>query len=54
VRFRWLWVIYVIIGLVVAWEKHYLTVGVLKVVFSALLAVFLWWLALLGVNLHVH
>jgi len=23
-------------------------------VFSALLAIFLWWLPLLGVNLHIH
>jgi len=46
--------IYVIIGIVVAWEKHYITVGLLKGVLSALLAIFLWWLALLGVNLHIH
>ena len=46
--------IYVIIGIVVAWEKHYITVGLLKGVLSALLAILLWWLALLGVNLHIH
>ena len=46
--------IYIIIGIVVAWEKHYITVGLLKAVLSALLAIFLWWLALLGVNLHIH
>ncbi len=46
--------IYIIIGIVVAWEKHYITVGLLKGVLSALLAIFLWWLALLGVNLHIH
>jgi hypothetical protein len=46
--------IYIIIGLVVAWEKHYITVHLLKTVLSALLAIFLWWLVLLGVNLHIH
>jgi hypothetical protein len=51
---RWVWVIYVIIGLIVAWEKHYITLAVAKLVFSALLAVILWWLVLIGVNLHIH
>ena len=46
--------IYLIIGLVVAWQRGYLTVSVLKVVLSALLAIFLWFLVLLGVDLHVH
>ena len=46
--------IYIIIGIVIAWEKHYITVGLLKGVLSALLAIFLWWLPLLGVNLHMH
>lgn len=47
-------VIYIIIGLVIAWEKHYITVGLLRGVLSALLAILLWWLPLLGVNLHLH
>ncbi len=46
--------IYIIVGIVVAWEKHYITVVLLKGVLSALLAIFLWWLPLLGVNLHIH
>jgi hypothetical protein len=46
--------IYIIVGIVVAWEKHYITVGLLKGVLSALLAIFLWWLPLLGVSLHIH
>lgn len=46
--------VYIIIGIVVAWEKHYITVGLLKGVLSALLAIFLWWLPLLGVSLHIH
>ncbi len=53
-RFGIVFIIYVIIGIVVAWEKHYITVGLLKGVLSALLAIFLWWLPLLGVNLHIH
>ncbi|MDA8320499.1 MAG: hypothetical protein M0030_11930 [Actinomycetota bacterium] len=45
---------YLIIGIIVAIARHYLTVGVLKVIGSAVLAVLLWWLLLLGVNLHIH
>lgn len=45
--------IYIIVGLVVAWTHSYITVGLLKALFSALLAVLLWWLPLLGVNLHI-
>ena len=46
--------IYLIIGLVVAWQKGYLTTDILKIVLSALLAIFLWFLVLLGVDLHVR
>jgi hypothetical protein len=46
--------IYIIVGLVVAWQHHYITVHLLKLVLSALLAIFLWWLVLLGVSLHIH
>ena len=46
--------IYVIVGVVIAVAKHYLTIAVLKVIASVLLAIFLWWLVLIGVNLHVH
>jgi hypothetical protein len=53
-RGRWFWIVYVIVGLIVAWEKHYITLAVVKVAASAVLAVFLWWLALLGVDLHIH
>jgi len=44
----------VIIGLVVAWQRGYITLPLLKQVLSALLAVFLWFLVLLGVDLHVR
>jgi hypothetical protein len=46
--------IYLIVGVVVAWTRGYLTIAVLKLVLSALLAIFLWFLPLLGVGLHVH
>ena len=51
-RFSLVFLIYIIIGIVVAWEKGYITVGLLKVVLSALLAIFLWFLVLLGISLH--
>jgi hypothetical protein len=47
-------VIYVIIGIVVAWTRSYITIGLIKGVLSALLAIFLWFLPLLGVSLHLH
>jgi len=53
-RFGLVFLVYIIIGLVVAWEKHYITVGLLKGLLSALLAILLWWLPLLGVNVHIH
>jgi hypothetical protein len=53
-KYRWFYVIWVIVGLVVAWTHSYITVAVLKIALSALLAVFLWPLVLLGVSLHVH
>lgn len=46
--------VYIIVGLVVAWDRHYLTVGFLKSLLSAVLAILLWWLPLLGVSLHLH
>ena len=55
IRFRSiLGLIYVVIGGFIAWDRGYITLSWLKSLASALLAVFLWWLVLLGVNLHVH
>jgi hypothetical protein len=55
IRVRHLFVLlYLIIGIYVAWNHGYATLSWLKTLASALLAVFLWWLVLLGVNLHVH
>jgi hypothetical protein len=49
-----IFLIYVIVGIVVAWTRGYITVGLLKGALSALLAIFLWFLPLLGVSLHLH
>jgi hypothetical protein len=46
--------IYLVIGGFIAWDRGYLNVGFLRTLASALLAIFLWFLVLLGVNLHVH
>jgi hypothetical protein len=55
IRFsRLIFVIYVIIGLVIAWDRGYMTLSWLKSLASVLLSIFLWWLVLLGVDLHVH
>jgi hypothetical protein len=55
VRFRsFAFLIYVIIGIVVAWNRGYIVLAWLKATASVLLAVILWWLVLLGINLHVH
>ncbi len=53
-RYSWLFIIWVIVGLVVAWTHSYITVYLLKLVLSALLTIFLWPLVLLGINLHIH
>jgi hypothetical protein len=47
-------VIWLIIGVVIASSHHYFThAGTLKPIVSALLAIVLWPLVLLGINLHV-
>jgi hypothetical protein len=47
-------IIYLIIGVVIAASHHYFThASALKPIISALLAIALWPLLLLGVNLHV-
>jgi hypothetical protein len=52
---RWLVIVlYLIVGVVIAWDHGYLGLGWLRTVASAILAIFLWWLVLLGVNLHIH
>jgi hypothetical protein len=53
-RYSWLFIIWVIVGIVIAWTHAYIKLFVLKIVLSALLAIFLWPLVLIGVNLHLH
>jgi predicted PurR-regulated permease PerM len=53
-RYSWLFVVWVIIGIVIAWGHSYITVSLVKLVLSALLAIFLWPLVLLGISLHIH
>ncbi|MFI7438960.1 hypothetical protein [Nonomuraea indica] len=45
--------VYVAIGVYVAWVYDYITPAVLRDVAEALLAVFLWFLVLLGVDLNI-
>ena len=42
-----------VVGLYVAWVYDYITPALLKDVAEALIAVFLWFLILLGVDLHI-
>jgi hypothetical protein len=46
-------VIWIIVGVIVAWMHDYITVDLLRRVISVLLAIFLWFLVLLGVDLHI-
>jgi hypothetical protein len=52
--FSLLVLIYVLVGIYVAWAHNYITARLVKLVASALVAVFLWPLVLLGVNLHIR
>ena len=45
--------VYVLVGIVLAYDRDYITTRLLKAVLSALLAVFLWFLLLLGVDLRI-
>jgi len=49
-----IFLVYLIIGVIVAWSKGYLHLSLLKAIGSAVLAILLWWLALLGISLHIH
>ena len=52
-RFSLLGLIYVLVGIYVAFAENYITLRLVKLVLSALLAIFLWPLVLLGVDLHI-
>ena len=48
-------VVWLIIGIIVASAHHYFTnVATLRLLGSAILAIVLWPLVLVGVNLHIH
>lgn len=54
-RIGLLGIVYLVVGLIIAATHHYFAnVNTLKQVLSAALAVVLWPLVLLGINLHVH
>ena len=53
-RFSLLGLIYVLVGIYIAFAYHYIGIRLVKLVLSALLAIFLWPLVLLGVNLKIH
>lgn len=47
-------VVYIVVGLIIAQQHHYFNnLGTIKRVGSAVLAVLLWWLVLLGIDLHI-
>jgi hypothetical protein len=52
-RFGLLGLIYVLVGIYVAWAEDYITIRLIKLVVSALLAIFLWPLVLLGINFRI-
>jgi hypothetical protein len=48
-------ILWLVVGILVAASHHYLAnVGTIKLIISALLAILLWPLLLLGINLHIH
>jgi hypothetical protein len=47
-------ILWLVVGVLVASAHHYLAnIGTLKLIISALLAIILWPLLLVGINLHV-
>ena len=53
-RFSLLGLIYVLVGIYIAFAHDYIGIRLVKLVLSALLAIFLWPLVLLGVDLHIR
>ena len=53
-RFGLLGLLYVLVGIYIAFAYDYIGVRLIKLVLSALLAIFLWPLVLLGVDLHIR
>ena len=52
--FSLLGLVYLIVGFIIAVSRSYITFGLVKGVASAVLAIVLWWLPLLGVSLHLR
>ena len=53
-RFSLLGLIYVLVGIYIAFAEDYIGIRLIKLVLSALLAIFLWPLVLLGVDLRIR
>jgi hypothetical protein len=54
-RSYWIWVIYLVIGVIVAISENYWDFNFpWKALLSAILAVFLWPLLLVGIDLHIR
>jgi len=53
-RFGLLGLLYVLVGIYIAFAHAYINVRLIKLVLSALLAIFLWPLVLLGVDLRIR
>ncbi len=54
IRVRLLGLVYLIVGVAIASSHHYFTnLHTVRQILSAVLAVFLWPLILLGINLHI-
>ena len=53
-RFSLLGLIYVLVGVYIAFAYDYIGIRLIKLVLSALLAIFLWPLVLLGVDLKIN
>jgi hypothetical protein len=52
-RFSLLGLIYVLVGIYIAFAYDYIGIELIKRILSTLLAIFLWPLVLLGVDLHI-
>ena len=52
-RFSLLGLIYVLVGIYIAFAYDYIGIQLVKRIISVLLAIFLWPLILLGVDLHI-
>ena len=53
-RFGLLGLIYILVGIYIAFAENYIGIRLIKLVLSALLAIFLWPLVLLGVDLRIN